>query len=185
MSTQKSDQHHRHSVVEFQVTGALLLIALGAVFLAQQAGYLSHSANWWVIFLFFPALGLLWNARTGYQDHGKIGGAEIVEIVLGALLLLLTVIFIFDPNWSFTRGWRIFPDADWDRIWRFVVAGFGIALVVVGIVRRWTVVAVFGAVVTIIGGVFVFDVDWNYVWPLALIVPGLWWLYNALRNRTE
>jgi hypothetical protein len=183
MSAQKP--HNRGTNVEFQVVGALLLIALGAIFLAQQAGYLSRSANWWVIFLALPGLGLLWNAYTNYRQVRTVNALQVIEVTLGAVLLLLTVIFIVDPTWGFTRGWTLFSGTFWDQAWPFFLVVPGVLMVAVALLRGWAVIGVLGAVMTIVGGVFVFDIDWNYVWPLALILPGVWWLYNSFRRRTE
>lgn len=174
-------RYHRDSASsQAQVIGAILLIALGAVFLAQQAGILQASSNWWVIFLVIPGLGLLWDALVGYQKEHSVTQALAVEAILGLILVILTMIFIFDPTWSFFGS--SFRSGVWDRLWRFVVLGLGLVLLVVGFVRRWIGMAVFGALVSIAGVVFIFDINWNYVWPLALIIPGLALLYNSLRR---
>jgi hypothetical protein len=60
-----------------------------------------------------------------------------------------------------------------------------VLLLAAGLVRRLTRIAVLGALLTLLGGVFIFNIDWDYVWPLALIVPGVWLLFAAGRRRTE
>jgi hypothetical protein len=170
---------------QFQVMGAVILIALGGVFLAQQAGILSESSNWWVIFLFIPGVGLLWSAASSHRPGRPWAGIHTVEVILGVVLVLLTLIFIFDPNWTFLDFDRILPNVDWDRVWPFFLVVPGVLMLAVGLVRRLTGIAVLGALLILLGGVFIFDIDWNYVWPLALILPGVWLLLAAGRRRTE
>jgi hypothetical protein len=165
---------------QFQVIGALLLIALGVVFLAQRAGILETGGNWWVIFLFFPGLGLLWSALAAHRKLHATNEQQVIEAGIGVVLIILTLIFIFDPNWSFLN--ETFRASVWDRVWRFVVLGLGIALMAVGFVRHWAGIVVLGALVAVAGVVFIFDVDWDFVWPLALIIPGIGLLFNAVRH---
>jgi hypothetical protein len=123
------------------LTGALLLIALGLVFLLQEGGLLSHSANWWVIFLLIPGLDVLWNGFVNYRQTHSFGGAAGVQLIGGAALVLLSAIFVFDPTWSFTRGWtlfnnfRLFSDINWDVVWPFALIVLG-AWVLLGGLRR-------------------------------------------------
>jgi hypothetical protein len=184
MSTRRIDEHH-HGGVEaphVQLIGAVLLIALGLVFLGQKAGILEEGGNWWVIFLVIPGLGLLWSALSGYQKEHAVTQSQVIEIVIGIILILLTLIFIFDPNWSFLGS--DFRSGVWDRIWRFAVLGLGLVLSGVGLVRRWMGLVVFGVLVAVAGVVFIFDISWDYVWPLALIIPGIGLLYNSFRRPT-
>jgi hypothetical protein len=170
---------------QIQVIGAGLLVALGLVFLALQAGILEQGSNWWVIFLFIPGVGLLWSAYTGYRRAEVWAAPETIELTLGAVLLILTAIFIFDPTWSFTRGiGPILPDVNWDQVWRWALLILGVALLVVAVIRGWTGIAVLGALIAFPGVVFVFDLRWDYVWPFALIIPGVFWLYHTLRQRS-
>jgi hypothetical protein len=184
---------HRHNEGGFdrassQVIGALLLIALGGVFLAQQAGILSHEANWWVIFLLIPGLGCFWRAYSTYQETQDLGTTAVTQIILGFVLVLLTIIFIFDPTWTFLSGIgfdRILPGVNWDQVWRYGLIVVGLVLLAAGIVLRRVGTAIFGAVTALVGGVFVFNINWDYVWPLALILPGIWLLFSASRRRVE
>lgn len=177
--------HHPHRGRETRQTqfiGAILLITLGAVFLAQEAGVLRHSANWWVIFLAIPGLGLIWNAYTRHQEEGEYTTGQAVALVFGAALLVLTAIFIFDPTWSFLPA--TFRGRFWDQAWRFVVLGVGVVLIAAGIIRRRVNTGVAGVLVTLLGLSFVFDIDLDYLWPLALIIPGVLLLVRGW-NRSE
>jgi len=169
----------------FQVIGAVLLITLGGVFLALQAGVLRQGSNWWVIFLFVPGAGLLWNAVASHQRGQPWTAAQTIEVILGVVLVLLTIIFIFDPTWRFLNLDRLFPEVDWNRVWPFFLVIPGVLMLAAGLARRHAGFAALGAVVTLVGGVFIFDVDWNYVWPLALILPGFWLLWISFRRHPE
>ena len=101
-----------------RIGGAIVLIALGVLFLLSQNGLLTLEGNWWAIFIALPALALLWSAYSAYQRDGtlstevtsKLTGGIIVGLI--ALLaainqltqlfpLLLIVIGIF-----VALGWR-------------------------------------------------------------------------------
>ena len=180
MSTHGLSRRHNRDLPQPHVVGAILLIALGLVFLAQQAGWLERSGNWWVIFLLIPGLGLLWSSVAEHQREHQTTGRQIVEAIFGIIMIALTVIFIFDPNWTFLGA--SFRSSVWDQIWRWGLLVLGAVLFIVGIRSSARGIAVFGAILAIVGAVFIFDINWDYVWPLALIVPGLWLLYNAWRQ---
>ena len=152
---------------------ALLLVALGIVFFLLNTNVLSDNSNWWVIFLAIPGLGLLWTALTSYQEHQRAGAMETSEVVVGVLLLLLTVIFIFDPTWTFLNFGQVFPNVNWDKVWPFALIVPGVVGLVLGGVRRSAGLLTFGVLLTVLGGIFFFNINWNYAWPFALIIAGL------------
>jgi hypothetical protein len=181
MSTKNPNnlQHWGIELPSFQVIAALFLIAVGSVFLAIQTGLLKSNDNWWVIFLFIPALVFFWSAFSGYQHAHVLTGAQIIEALVGILLLLLTFIFIVDPQWSFFSAWglnNIFPGVVWDNVWRVFVLGFGLVLFIGGVLKQWLRLTIFGLLTSVVGAVFVFNIDWNYVWPLAIVALGVWLL---------
>jgi hypothetical protein len=179
--TRRPEQHHNNWTHELHAPGlfAIILIALGVVFLLLNANILSHSSNWWVIFLAIPGLGLFWNGYTGYQRNQRFTAVETTELIFGTILLLLTLVFIFDPTWSFTRN--LFPDANWDSIWPFALIIPGLAVFVLGLVRQKVRPLAAGVVLMALGGVFYFKINWDFVWPFALILVGL----VVLLNRRE
>lgn len=158
---------------------AILLIALGGVFFLDQAGVMSMSGNWWVMFIAIPGLVLLWAAYRGMQTEGRLGGISLLQGFLGIVALLLTLIFIFDPTWSFTRGWRLedtFPflrDAAWDALWRWGLLLIGAALLALAYVRRSLPTGIVGGAMAVVGLVFLLNISWNAVWPLAIVALGL------------
>jgi hypothetical protein len=125
-----------------RIVGALLLVALGLVFLLQEAGLLSRSGNWWIIFLLIPGLDILWSGINNYRQTHSFTGAASVQLIGGVALVLLSAIFVFDPTWSFTRGWTLFSNF-----------------------RLFS------------------DINWNVIWPFALILLGVWALLGSRRRR--
>jgi hypothetical protein len=155
---------------------AILLIALGVVFFLLNTDALSHGSSWWVIFLAIPGLGLFWNTYTAYQEKHELGTAEWAEIIFGAVLVLLSVIFIFDPTFSFIRLNQTFPDVVWENVWPFALIVPGAVLAVMG-ARRSLAMLTFGVILAIVGGVFLFDINWDHVWPFALVALGVFVLF--------
>jgi hypothetical protein len=166
----------------------LLLVAVGVVFLLREAGVLADDSNWWVIFLAVPGVMLTWSAFVRYQDSGMVDGAAIGEVVIGLLLLVLSAIFVFDPTWSFTRNWKLdqaFPllrDANWEPIWQWGLVVVGALVAGWGYLRRTTGVMVFGAVLAVVGLVFILNISWDAVWPLALVALGIGVLFANMRR---
>lgn len=79
----------------------LLLVGLGALFLLQQAGYLTSFSNWWALFILLPAIGSFSAAWAAYNRNGGAWTNEAVAPLLAGLLFLgLTIVFLFDLNLS-------------------------------------------------------------------------------------
>jgi hypothetical protein len=75
-----------------RVTGAIVLIGLGVVFLLAQPGLVSLSGNWWAIFIALPAVVLLYNAYTAYQQAGEMTAAVRRSISAGVTVGTVAVI---------------------------------------------------------------------------------------------
>jgi hypothetical protein len=108
---------------------------------------------------------------------------------LGVIALVLTAIFIFDPTWSFTRGWTLFGDwplfrgVNWDALWRWALVVLGAAFLLVAYRNRSWGIGILGAAVLVVGLVFVLNISWNLVWPLAIVAVGVGMLlYGRARN---
>jgi hypothetical protein len=87
--------------------GALILIALGVVFLLRETGVVALGDNWWVIFLLLPAAGLFVNAWQRYQAQGGQTGSAVWGQVLGGVVLLVVALtFLFNWNWDLI--WPVF-----------------------------------------------------------------------------
>lgn len=82
----------RHSQ---RITGALVLIALGLVFLAMQSGWIELTGNWWAIFIAVPACVVLYNAYEDYRRVGRftydVGNKLGAGITLGGIAILVAI----------------------------------------------------------------------------------------------
>ena len=74
--------------------GGVILIALGAIFLAQNFGY-PLPRNWWALFILLPALGCFGGAWSIYQRQGGMTPAATRMILSGLILVGLAAIFLF------------------------------------------------------------------------------------------
>jgi hypothetical protein len=119
----------------FRIMFSLLFIGTGAVFLLDRFGYGVMRGEWWVMYLVIVGVSLLLGAIVGYTHLGHLTSVTTGFIVFAALLFVLSAIFIWDPTWSFTRGWRIefLRGIDWDKIWPLAIILVGVAL----LVPRW------------------------------------------------
>jgi peptidoglycan/LPS O-acetylase OafA/YrhL len=74
----------------------LILIALGAIFLAQNFGY-PIPRNWWALFILLPAFACLGGAWSMYQRHGRRMTPPVTSaLVTGLILVALATIFLLD-----------------------------------------------------------------------------------------
>ncbi len=88
-----------------RVTGAVVLIGLGVLFLLAQFDVLDLSGNWWAIFIAFPAIAMLYNAYTGYTRAGTITD-EVRKNVAGGAMVATVAIIAFTGEWG--RLWPLF-----------------------------------------------------------------------------
>lgn len=82
--------------------GALVLIAIGLIFLLQNMGY-QLPGNWWALFLLIPAFFSFAGAWKTFQRAGGVVTMAVVGPLIGGLVLLaLAVVFLFDLdiNWG-------------------------------------------------------------------------------------
>lgn len=172
-------QHHstgRFIANRFRILLALILIAMGAVFLLAQAGILDLSGNWWVIFIAIPGLVALVSALVSYRNAGHMQFGVIIQVVFGLALLLLSAIFIWDPTWSFTQGWNVNIQSpflhDLFNHWPWLLVVLGAASLFVALA-----VGLVGGIICLVGAVFILNISWNVVWPLAIVAVGFWLLF--------
>ena len=79
----------------------VLLIALGALFMLQNAGYMASFSNWWALFILLPAFASFSAGWGAYQRSGGQWTRETVGPMLAGLFLLgLTAVFLFNLNLS-------------------------------------------------------------------------------------
>lgn len=87
--------------------GGVLLIALGALFMLQNTGYVASFSNWWALFILLPAFGSFSAGWGAYQRNGGEWTREAVGPMLAGLLFLgLTAVFLFDLHYSWL--WPLF-----------------------------------------------------------------------------
>ena len=82
-----------------RVTGAIVLIGLGVVFLLAQSGLLSLSGNWWAIFIALPAAMLLYNAYTAYQRAGEMT-PEVRRNLTGGVTVGTVAVIALTGQWG-------------------------------------------------------------------------------------
>jgi Na+/H+-dicarboxylate symporter len=120
-----------------RLTFALLLIGTGGIFLLDNfADGVMHGV-WWVMYLLLGAVGLLVGAAVGYLRLGHLNSLGRGFIAFSLLLLVLSVIFIVDPHWTFTRSWQIdlLRGINWDVIWPLLIIVMGV-VVLLPLLRR-------------------------------------------------
>jgi hypothetical protein len=176
------------SAGQLRTTGALILIALGFVLFLGEARLLDYSSSWWVIFIAIPGLVLLGAGALRLRQGGAGSRMATTQLIVGGLCILLSIIFIIDPTWSFTRGWaldRYFPflsGLNWDRIWPWLLAVPGAAILVSAYQRRSVRAGVAGGALVLVGLVFILNISWDVVWPLAIIAAGVGLLLGGVRR---
>jgi cell wall-active antibiotic response 4TMS protein YvqF len=81
----------------------LVLIALGGVFLLQNAGLAVLPGNWWALFILIPAFAAFASAWTFYQQDRQFT-PRVVGLITGGLVpLTIALMFLF--NFDFGGGW--------------------------------------------------------------------------------
>lgn len=97
------------------IVGAVL-IAVGGVFLLQNAGMPVLIRNWWALFILIPAIAAFSAAWPLYQQDGHLT-PRVIGLVTGGLIpLTIALIFLFNIN--FGSAWPLV----------LVVIGAGIVL---------------------------------------------------------
>ena len=80
--------------------GAIILIVVGIVLLAQNFGF-EPIHNWWALFLLIPAAGSIVAAVRHYRaSGGQISGDVVGSLVSAAIFGGLCAAFLLDFGWS-------------------------------------------------------------------------------------
>src|SRR5580704_15125333 len=95
MRRQERDERHAHM---WRPGGSwlvgIILIGLGAIFLAQNFGYPLPN-NWWALFLLLPAFASFATAWSMYQRNGSQLTPPVTSALLtGVFLVLLSGVFL-------------------------------------------------------------------------------------------
>ena len=74
-----------------RISGALVMIALGVIFLLMQNNTLRLTGNWWALVIFIPAAVTLYNAYTAYNRDGYVTPAVRSQLSGGLVTLTVAV----------------------------------------------------------------------------------------------
>lgn len=81
--------------------GAIILLIVGVVLLAQNFGLVTLPENWWAFFLLIPAAGSLVAAVRHYRDaDNEITGDVIGSLISTAIFTTLWATFFFEFGWG-------------------------------------------------------------------------------------
>lgn len=181
----RDDQHIEFLTFgQLKVMVALILIALGVVFFLGQSNILDYGSSWWVIFIAIPGAELLWAAYRTYNRVGAVSHMVVAQFVAGAVAVILSLIFIFDPTWSFTRGWDfwrnipLIKDVQWDKVWPLALVIPGLVILYNAWTRQSIGSALVGGLLIALGAIFILNISWNMVWPLAIVAVGAGLLFS-------
>jgi hypothetical protein len=99
----------------------IVLIVLGAIFLAQNFGYpIPH--NWWALFILVPAFASFATAWSIYQRNGHLMSPPVNSALLtGVFLVLLSGVFLLG--------------IDLGKFWPLILIVLGVAALLGG--GRW------------------------------------------------
>lgn len=105
-SERPARRHGRGRLAEAGLVPALVLIALGGIFLLQNVGRLPAWGNWWALFILIPA-GAAGTAWTLYRDAGdRLTPAARRAALSAAMLTFVAAMFLFGLNWGLL--WPVF-----------------------------------------------------------------------------
>jgi hypothetical protein len=99
--------HHRERPAISPHAGAwvagIILIGLGAAFLAQNIGFkVIPLDNWWALFILIPAVGAFGAALRTYRSAGNQWTAPARSSLLGGIVLTFLVFgFLFRIGWKY------------------------------------------------------------------------------------
>lgn len=83
----------------------IILIALGGVFLLQNAGIPVLQDNWWALFILIPALATFSAAWTAYRQSGQVTPTVTGLVMGGSVPLAIALVFLF--GLSFGQWWPL------------------------------------------------------------------------------
>ena len=92
------DHGDRHSN-RGNVTGGLVLITIGVIFLLSQiTGF--HINNWWALFILIPAFHNMNEAWQSYRANGRLTKHARHSLMGGLLIGMVAVFFLFSLSWN-------------------------------------------------------------------------------------
>jgi hypothetical protein len=82
-----------------------ILIALGGVFLLQNAGVPLLRDNWWALFILIPAFAAFSAAWSAYQEAGEVTSTVGGLVIGGSVPLVIALVFLFGLD--FGQWWPL------------------------------------------------------------------------------
>ena len=89
--------HHKQDAPGWIAGGVLLMMGL-LLLVSNLTG--APFNNWWALFILIPALGSLYIALKNYGEIGAMTEAVRKPMTGGLILLMVSVMFLFDLNWA-------------------------------------------------------------------------------------
>ncbi len=90
-------KHHEKDAPGWIAGGVLLMMGL-LLLVSNLTG--APFNNWWALFILIPALGSLYTGLKHYSEAGAFTEAARKPITGGLILLMISVIFLFNLDWS-------------------------------------------------------------------------------------
>ena len=78
---------------------AIVLMVVGAGLLLSNVTGVSFD-NWWVFFMFIPALAMLKAVWGDYQANGRVTSKSSGALIASLSIFTAAFIFLFDLNWG-------------------------------------------------------------------------------------
>jgi len=83
----------------YEWVGGVILIVVAAILLMRNLNMVTFN-NWWAFFILIPAFGSFETARQMYQqDGGKFTSRSRGTAFVGAILVIVTILFLFNISW--------------------------------------------------------------------------------------
>lgn len=79
------------------MAGVLIVVGVGLV-LSNVTGF--SFDNWWVLFMFIPALTMLKAVRDDYQGNGRLTSRSSGALIASLAIFTTAFIFLFDLSWG-------------------------------------------------------------------------------------
>lgn len=95
----KDEEQNGGSGKNPNVIMAVVLIVVGIGLVISNLTGFSFN-NWWALFLFIPAGGMLVNVWQDYQANGRLTGRSTGPLIAGLAMLLMIAIFLLNLSWS-------------------------------------------------------------------------------------
>ena len=142
---------------EFNVL-SFILISMGFLLLLENYGLIKKISNFWPVFPFLVGLGL-------FILYKNMRRKDIGLVLLGSLLILLSVFFVY---LNFTSWAKL------SRLWPIFICILGVSFLFCYYFNRIKIYLYVGLFSTLLGSIFVFIFSISVLlWPLSLIIIGI------------